>query len=466
MVTSGNTLSLDGRLTQFWHEIQEAARRLEPKPDEEPFAGHFSPAFVPPPLSPEIEKFFEPARMRLSEPVVYNGNSIKILDLTCDPATRTTKSFASYMMVARAISHIRSTGENIVMLSSSSGNKASAIRAAVCRALESELVSPTQLRIISLVPMSSFSKMFRSPLSDRPEWLKHNPIFLLDSDNPEEAKGVGRRAAQGLHQVLGHQNVRVWYTLDLRNYQMADAARAFFLFSQRNVSSPQTGAGDIHVHAVSSAFGLLGFELGWSVLVERGEVPAEPAPGYFLVQHLATPDMVVHLLSGGFSRAAVPEYEFDGNTGMYHQTGSPHFPSSTFEPNEVVDPTFWTTCPPTSPTMSQLIRSRCGGGIVVSLKECIDRFGWIRAALAEIGIPIPQDPRRLGEWSLVMAFTGILNALDRGLVPKGRRIIVHASGSYERPGVRRLDASQYRVAKPDAAPGAICQQLPNQWGLA
>jgi uncharacterized protein DUF6002 len=46
-------------------------------------------------------------------------------------------------------------------------------------------------------------------------------------------------------------------------------------------------------------------------------------------------------------------------------------------------------------------------------------------------VALPADPRRLREWSLVMAVTGLLNAVDRGVVPAGEDdIVIHASGSY------------------------------------
>jgi hypothetical protein len=56
--------------------------------------------------------------------------------------------------------------------------------------------------------------------------------------------------------------------------------------------------------------------------------------------------------------------------------------------------------------------------------------------------PLPEDPARLREWSAVMALTGALNAIERGIVPPGHEIVLHGSGYY-------TDAD-YVVAKPDA----------------
>ncbi|MEK8173017.1 DUF6002 family protein [Streptomyces sp. M19] len=59
----------------------------------------------------------------------------------------------------------------------------------------------------------------------------------------------------------------------------------------------------------------------------------------------------------------------------------------------------------------------------------MERYPQVRALLADARVELPADPRTLREWSLVMALTGILNAVDRGLVPE-RDILVHGSGSY------------------------------------
>jgi hypothetical protein len=80
--------------------------------------------------------------------------------------------------------------------------------------------------------------------------------------------------------------------------------------------------------------------------------------------------------------------------------------------------------------MKRLIRSDGGGGIVVSLYECLQRYASIRSLLASTNIALPADPRELREWSLVMALTGVLNAIDRGLLPEDVEVVIHASGSY------------------------------------
>jgi hypothetical protein len=80
--------------------------------------------------------------------------------------------------------------------------------------------------------------------------------------------------------------------------------------------------------------------------------------------------------------------------------------------------------------MNELIARFGGDGIVVSLYECLQRYPEIRARLVGHDRGLPADFRTLREWSLVMAMTGVLNAVDRGNVKRGVDIVVHGSGWY------------------------------------
>jgi uncharacterized protein DUF6002 len=124
-----------------------------------------------------------------------------------------------------------------------------------------------------------------------------------------------------------------------------------------------------------------------------------------------------------------PEYTVDPLTGLHRQHTEPRYPAATFDTAEVLETTFYTKNPATSPAMNEIIDRQGGGGIVVSLHECLSRYGEIKALLGAAGIRVPADPRELREWSLVMAMTGVLNAIDRGLLGTDE-IIVHGSGSY------------------------------------
>ena len=108
----------------------------------------------------------------------YRGRTLVLLDLMGNPATRTTKTFASLVIVARAVRHIRATGEPITIITPSSANKATALRDAVYRALAAGLVGPEQLNIIVVVPPSATPKLWASPLTDDPDLRALNPIVV------------------------------------------------------------------------------------------------------------------------------------------------------------------------------------------------------------------------------------------------------------------------------------------------
>jgi hypothetical protein len=179
---------------------------------------------------------------------------------------------------------------------------------------------------------------------------------------------------------------------------------------------------------VSSAFGLLGYTTGLDVLGSAGADVARP--GYLLVQHLGTPDMVLSLRHGDFDRARVPAYTVDDATGLHRQDHDARFPAAAHDPAEILDQTFYTREPATSPEMNGLVERHGGDGIVVSLHECLTRYPRLRAWLEPAGVRLPADPRLVREWSLVMVLTGVLNAVDRGLVPADHEVVAHGSGFY------------------------------------
>jgi hypothetical protein len=53
----------------------------------------------------------------------------------------------------------------------------------------------------------------------------------------------------------------------------------------------------------------------------------------------------------------------------------------------------------------------------------------VRSLLGNADVSLPANPTELREWSLIMAVTGLLNAIDRDLVPESD-IVVHGSGAY------------------------------------
>ncbi|SHN27316.1 DUF6002 family protein [Actinacidiphila paucisporea] len=392
----------------------------------------FAPAWQLPALTPALERFFEPGGISTRDLGSHHGTPLRFLNLMHNPRTRTTKTLASLMIVARAVAHIRRTGESVMIITPSSANKATALRDAVLRAHETGLVDTEQLRIACIVPATSCHKLWRSPLTDDDVLRARNPLAVLDAAQPLHVKELARSVADREADTLwARHGVRLWHTMDLNNYAVADTARA--LFERDHLPAVPR----VHAHAVSSAFGLLGHFYGQQQHTGR-EWP-DTGARYFLVQHLGTPDMVSSYYHGTFDYR--PRWTY--RDGLHVQDSDPRFPQRTFAPHEQLDATFYTHAPATSERMNEIIRRQGGGGIVVSLAECVDRYPLVRDLLRPAGVELPSDPRQLREWSLVMAMTGVLNALDRGLLDE-TEVLVHGSGSYDAGDYQAPQAHQLR----------------------
>lgn len=403
-----------------------AAQVADVAPVKDPAA--FSPGFLLPELDGPIREFLAPAQACWRHLAEHDTGRVLLLDLTRNPATHTTKTVASLLMVARAVEYIRRTGEPVMIFSPTSANKGTALRDAVFRAIDCGLVTPEQLRVAILAPSGCRDKLRGGGLAADDTLRALNPVLLHDGSRPEDVKTIGREFVTRYAAEVGRRHgVNLWYSLELRNYLIADAARAFF---EHEVDPTAGAAPRLHAHAVSSAFGLLGYNAGRDRLESVGLASASSRPAFLLVQHLGTPDMVLNLRYGDFDRQRLPAYDLDPVSGLYTQSAEPRFPAVTHDPGEVLDPTFYTHTPATSPAMNALIGRFGGDGIVVSLYECLQRYPAIRALLAHTDRQPPADPRALREWSLVMALTGVCNALDRGIAGRDRDIVVHGSGSY------------------------------------
>jgi hypothetical protein len=415
--------------------VASAAPAVQPAGD----ADDFSPGFVLPELDEGIRRFFAVAEAGWSFLARHGSCDIYLLDLMRNPATNTTKTLPSLLIVARALEHVRRTGERVLIFSPTSANKGIALRDAVERAVLGGLVDAEQLRIATLAPATGRAKLRSSRLSSDPGLRRLNPVLVYDGPDPEQVKALGRRFVND-HARNGRagRGANVWYTLELRNYVVADAARALF---EHDVAPTAAAPPRLHAHAVSSAYGLLGYNLGRDLLESSGLASPADRPGFLLVQHLGAPDMVLSLHRGEFSRALVPGYTRSGANGLYEQDADPRFPALTYDPAEVLDPTFYTHEPATSPAMNELIHRFGGGGIVVSLYECLTRYPQLRSWFERSERPLPADFRTIREWSLVMALTGVTNAIDRGLVPSGGDVFVHGSGFYTTADYEPLDAA-------------------------
>nr|WP_329833115.1 DUF6002 family protein [Streptomyces sp. BE133] len=235
--------------------------------------------------------------------------------------------------------YIRRTGEPVMIFTPTSTNKGTALRDAVARALATGLATPDQLRIATLAPASGRSKLRAGSLSDDAELRARNPLMVYDGERAEDVKALARQFTDAYAADLKRRHgVNLWFSLDLRNYLVADTARAFF----EQDADPTDAAGPrLHAHAVSSACGLLGYHAGRDVLEAAGAARPASRPASLLVQHLGTPDMVLSLRRGSFDRAGLPGYERGGD-GLWRQRADPHFPDVADEVDEILDPTFYT----------------------------------------------------------------------------------------------------------------------------
>ena len=419
-------------ILRYYQGIDKARRLIENQEDLSPKKTFFQPPFALPALSEKWVDFYDPARMDLINLGTYKSRTLRFLNLMQDPSTQTTKTVPSLSIVARAVDHIHKTGENILLLVTTSGNKGTALRSAVQRAIQIGLVDRKQLRIAMLAPVSSATKMRCSDLSNDPELARLNPLALYTGNKGNAyVKEIGNAFASKYTQEFFKQShTRIWYTLNLNNYRIEDSVRAFFEHEASLLDQKRPYEKKLQVHAVSSAFGIIGFNLGRSILRQENITSHEPESGYMIVQDMGNPDMVLFHHFGSFCQKNMPRYQLNNLTGLYTQNESLHFPEKTFSPNETLDSTFYTRQPVTASYVSKMIKTCGGSGIVVSLQECLEKYAFIRYLLAPQQILLPEDPRKVHEWAIIMAFTGVLKAIDRGLIDKDTLITVHGSGLY------------------------------------
>ena len=432
-----DTVIVHNALGRYYDRVQEALWQAATAHDQTA-SGTFSPGYELPAQDAAVMEYLAASDLSFHELGEVEGTVVKLLDLSRNPRTRTTKTFASHIMVARAVKFIQTTGEPVLIVTPTSANKGTALRDAVLRAAEAGLVASEQLRIATVVPGASLSKVWRSALSTERRLATLNPVLVCPGSDGANVKCLAKAFAddQG-ERFTRDTGIHVWYTLEIDNYRTADVVRAFAEHEFCRAETSRT-----HVHAVSSAYGLLGHHFGREVLEQEGV--ATPPPGYFLVQQPAAPDMVLSLYFGTTNRDSVPEYRLDASAGVYRQERDKRFPFVIGDVNEVLDATFYTHNPPTSMAMNAVIGAQGGGGIVVSLQECLDAYASVRALLAETQVDLPADPRKLREWATVMAVTGARNALQRGLIETGE-VVIHASGSYSNDTMDPIEGDALRT---------------------
>jgi hypothetical protein len=417
---------IENALSRYSDGLEAALRLSERGRDAEGQGTSFAPRFAVPPMDSTLEEFFAVSDLGLARMGTYGGKALWLLDLMGNPRTRTTKTFGSLVIVARAVRHIRETGEPVMIITPSAANKATALRDAVLRAYETGLARPEELNVVVVVPTAARSKLWRSPLVDDPALHARNPVLMYPGVERETVKPLTRAfIADHAESIWQQDGVRVWDSLHVDNYKVADVVRAYF---ERDAMPASDGGKRLHVHTVSSAYGFLGHNLGERLLRDERGGPLRSR--YLVVQHLFTPDVVLSLHFGRISEEDLPRFEYDPVDGLLHQRESPYFPHATLDVKERLEPTFYTRSPPTLDDIKSLMATTGGTGIVVSLHECLTRYGEVKALLEGAGMSrLPADPRQLREWALVMAAVGAMNAIDRGLVEEDE-VVVHGSGCY------------------------------------
>lgn len=137
-----------------------------------------------------------------------------------------------------------------------------------------------------------------------------------------------------------------------------------------------------------------------------------------------------------------PDYQRDEASGQWRQAAEPSFPAVTDDVAEVIDPTFYTTAPPTSAQVNLIVKEHGGGGLVISRQECLHRLAPVRELAANAGIEVTADPAQVREWSLIKGLAGVLVARERRLLDPGAEIVLHASGYYTDELIPPLPASR------------------------
>jgi hypothetical protein len=145
----GGTVNM---ISDFYEEIQEVARHLNQPSSPGTDGDLFSPGFSLPAMDEDIRRYLSVADVRWSDLDPIGGRRVSLLNLFSNPGTRTTKTMASLIMVLRAVQYIRASGEGVMIVAPSSGNKAIALRDAVGRAIAGGLATADELRILTITP--------------------------------------------------------------------------------------------------------------------------------------------------------------------------------------------------------------------------------------------------------------------------------------------------------------------------
>src|SRR4051812_46320090 len=120
LLTAPTTRNL---IVDYYDVIASAVARCGAGPGGPARSPAFAPAFDLPELAADTREFFAAATASWRHLGEYGGHAVRLLDLTGNPGTHTTKTFASMLIVARAVQHIRRTGQPVRIFTPTSANK-------------------------------------------------------------------------------------------------------------------------------------------------------------------------------------------------------------------------------------------------------------------------------------------------------------------------------------------------------
>src|SRR5687768_265553 len=113
MVTGGGTPMLPdpgtrNLITDYYRLLPKVIAKCATEP-----AG--LPGFALPELDEAVRRFYSVATASLRTLGAYGEHTVHLLDLAGNPETNTAKTFASLLIVARAVEHLRRTGEPVMI---------------------------------------------------------------------------------------------------------------------------------------------------------------------------------------------------------------------------------------------------------------------------------------------------------------------------------------------------------------
>lgn len=308
---------------------------------------------------------------RIAGPLAeYRGVEIDLVDESSLMCTSTFKAPLAAVAVADALKKKRSRFVTV-----SAGNTAEAMAA---------YAVPHGLECFLFVTGVSHYK-----LDSR--FLNHPLVHLFELDVPEQQlKQIGAEFSRRMEIPL----------LPAPEHQLtANKLRALYLADEYARGRP---CYDWTVQAISGGFGPIGFYQGMEELVVNDRWPADEIPSLLGVQQ-------------------------QGNCPLVHQQSMPDSPRM-----PIIEPTLYATRPSGAAQLRRIMTHYGGDCVAVSNRSYADREQELLEVLRKHGLPCGRSRFTPGmpliERSGLLAVLGTLEAIERGIIPPGSRILVCFTG--------------------------------------